>query len=412
MRKIRNGSFINLRYFCIIFVIAFGLITFIGCSSSDDPVPPVAPVVPDVPDVVDNSSFWGDYTFSVTTEPCELEISTPLIIGGDSTRKNEYNYIYVPKDQLSGTYTKVDPNDPLDVRTITIVRNGLTIDYTEDGIDYITKVDLVYSNDYNSFTINGEAIDDFPDQCEGTVTGKGIRVGSVGVTIGYNYLQYRSPGGQYTGWIDVYKDGIPPEAADIAKVELKDSNDDIVDITVSPLLVAPIYYGRWNDQTSTVDFSGPTFYSGFGISFPGGFELPADDYTWEVTTSEDVVVPKPISYPGIKELPAVDSATMESVWDEGNLILSWVNPPNIAPGDYEELWIILKSDKGHGLYAYLPPDKNELTIPSDWVDGLGKYFEPLGVDWIVITRSYTDPPEDMNYARGYSNWVPIPEPPP
>ena len=43
MRKIRNGSFINLRYFSIILVIAFGLITVIGCSSSDDGVVPPPP---------------------------------------------------------------------------------------------------------------------------------------------------------------------------------------------------------------------------------------------------------------------------------------------------------------------------------------------------------------------------------
>jgi hypothetical protein len=36
MKRMRNGSFINLRYFCIIFVIAFGLIVFVACGGGGD----------------------------------------------------------------------------------------------------------------------------------------------------------------------------------------------------------------------------------------------------------------------------------------------------------------------------------------------------------------------------------------
>ncbi len=75
MKKIRNGSFIKLRYFSIIFVIAFGLMTVIGCSSSDDAVAPV------VPDVIDNSPFWGDYALSMTIDSCGFETDT-ITIGG------------------------------------------------------------------------------------------------------------------------------------------------------------------------------------------------------------------------------------------------------------------------------------------------------------------------------------------
>jgi hypothetical protein len=56
MKKIRNGSFINLGYFSIIFVIAFGLITFVGCSGGGDDA--VAPQ-PQPGTCVDVSGTWN-----------------------------------------------------------------------------------------------------------------------------------------------------------------------------------------------------------------------------------------------------------------------------------------------------------------------------------------------------------------
>ena len=65
MKKIRNGSFINLRYFCIIFVIAFGLLAFVGCGGDGDDAVVSVPI-PE-PGVIDNSPFWGDYAISLQT---------------------------------------------------------------------------------------------------------------------------------------------------------------------------------------------------------------------------------------------------------------------------------------------------------------------------------------------------------
>ena len=403
MKKIRNGSFIKLRYFSIIFVIAFGLITVLGCSSSDDAVPPVPPVPPVVPDVVDNSPFWGDFAISMTIDSCGFETDT-ITIGGDLNRKDEDNYIYVPKDQLSGTYTKGGD------RTVTIVRNGLTITYTEDGIDFVLEIDLVYSNDYNNFTINGESIEDILAGCDGTVTGSGIRVGTVGVTIDFNYLQYRTPAGVYRGYIELTKDGIPVEQADINQIELKDSNGDPVTLVpVNPVdnyFLSTYFYGMWNPATASVDFSGPASPVGFWTAF--GAALPADDYTWEVTTSDDKLVSATINYPGQKVLPVVDIATMSSQWPgDGSLELSWTNPP----GDYDQLRVVIRDDNSEILYVRLPPNVETMTIPSEWVEIFDKFYEPItNPVWQVQTRSYTA--EGMNYARGYSTpWQPIPPAP-
>ena len=140
----------------------------------------------------------------------------------------------------------------------------------------------------------------------------------------------------------------------LKKLSLKKVTVDTVPLDSVNYHFLVYYIGEWNPSTSSVDFSGPTFYSGFTIGFPGGFELLEDDYTWEVTTSEDVVVKEPISYPGKKELPLVNSATMTSEWlVDDSLKLSWTNPANNSPGDYDE--VVVYSRFGCGRDAICLP---------------------------------------------------------
>jgi hypothetical protein len=70
MKKIRNGSFINLRYFCIIFVIAFGLIAFVACGGGGDdgaapPVPPPVPPTQPHPGEWSGPADFGELNFIV-----------------------------------------------------------------------------------------------------------------------------------------------------------------------------------------------------------------------------------------------------------------------------------------------------------------------------------------------------------
>jgi hypothetical protein len=104
---------------------------------------------------------------------------------------------------------------------------------------------------------------------------------------------------------------------------------------------------------------------------------------------------------------------MQSVWDvDGNLVLSWTNPANNPPEDYDELMVVIRDQfAGEVLYAHLPPNVNEMTIPSEWVKIFDDFYSLTNVIWHVQTRSHTVV-EDMNYARGYANWEGIAPPPP
>ncbi len=44
---------------------------------------------------VDNSKFYGDFALSVTTDSCKLEEGI-ITIGGDESRRNEDDYLYIP----------------------------------------------------------------------------------------------------------------------------------------------------------------------------------------------------------------------------------------------------------------------------------------------------------------------------
>lgn len=233
-------------------------------------------------------------------------------------------------------------------------------------------------------------------------------MGTVGVTINGRYLQYRTyenaANDQYRGWVDLSKDGIPGEVSDYTKVELKNSAGTVVNnaVDVNSLWTGPYYFGRWNSTTSSVDYSGPSLSSGYSVRFPAG-DLPAGNYTYEVTTSEGDIVSDTFNFPGIEELPFALSATMSNEWLVGNsLKLTWSNPV----GDYDQIRIFIYDDDTGSdvLYVNLPPTAEELTIPAEWIEVMGDFYD-LGdnVLWQVQTRSYTD--DGVNYARGLSNMV-------
>ncbi len=355
---------------------------------------------------VDNSKFYGDFALSVTTDSCKLEEGI-ITIGGDESRRNEDDYLYIPLSENPATYTKIDSYG--DSVTITIEVSGDTFSYDEVGKDWEIPAEYVFSNDHNNFTINGEAIEDEPDECEGTMTGSAVGEGSVGVTFS-SYVQYRAYSdiskNMYKGWIDLKKDGIPVEESDVTKIELKDSTGAPVNIIGIGWYSESLYRGKWNSETESVDFSGPIMDPAAYFNFSEGFELPEDDYTFEVTMSWDDIERETIYYPGKKELPFVDSATMNYEWlVDGNLKLSWVNPA----GDYDRLRVLLDFS-GVGFLGFLavslPPDVNELTIPNEWVEIIEDYYEITTVFWKVQTRSYTTD-ENMNYARAYSDTMEI-----
>jgi hypothetical protein len=57
------------------------------------------------------------------------------------------------------------------------------------------------------------------------------------------------------------------------------------------------------------------------------------------------------------------------------------------------------------LSVRLPPDKEELTVPSEWIQQISDLKDPSSANWQIQTRLNAD---NNNYARGYSDNVEIP----
>jgi len=364
---------------------------------------------------IDNSKFYGNFALSATADSCDV-IYFKLTIGGDSSRRDEEGYYYIPEDANSTSYSGTDDDGDTYTMTITVSGDTVTIDEEEQwqgdpSKGWTMHLELAYSNSYNNITISGSVTDDDPDECQGTITGSAVKEGTVGVSIDSQYLQYRTYSdandNKYRGWMSLTKDGIPVEVSDITKVELKNSTGAVVNETVdvNDLWIGASFGGGWNSSTSSVSFSGPFLDCGFSIRFPGGVELPAGNYTYEVTTSEGDIVSETFNYPGKKELPVVQSANMSSEWLGNDLHLEWVNPA----GDYDQLRVVLRDEDWNEWYIRLPTDVVELTIPAVWVQNFVDLFESTTLYWRVQTRSYTN--DNVNYARGYSDDLQIPDMP-
>ena len=233
--------------------------------------------------------------------------------------------------------------------------------------------------------------------------------------IDYAFLQYRTyedQDPQYRGWIDFSKEGNPIEMSDITQIALINSAGNTVYLGVIGVVSGASYYsdshysGTWNDSTSSVEFSGPSYYTGFTIGFPET-SLPSGDYTYEATTSQEEILSITVFFPGETPLPTVSNADMNYAWSDNSLSLSWVIPE--GEGGFDDLRIILMDqDFRDLLYVTLPVDANELTVPSGIIQDITDLKNPNEAIWIIQTRSFTTTIDENNYARGYSSFVNIP----
>ncbi len=220
------------------------------------------------------------------------------------------------------------------------------------------------------------------------------------------FLQYRKYGDDaaiYRGWIDFLKNGNPIQMSAITQITLKNASGSSILLSGNTFYAESQYYGAWNDGTSSVDYSGPTPYSGFSLNFPAETSLPAGDYTYDATTSQDDILSTTLYFPGETAISIVDSASMSHQWlIDDSLRLAWTTPA----GDFDQLRVaLLDQDYRDVLYIKLPVDAEEITVPGDVIQDISYFKNPSSINWTVQTRYYSETSDNNQYARGYSNWV-------
>ena len=223
------------------------------------------------------------------------------------------------------------------------------------------------------------------------------------------YLQYRTfsdANNVYRGWLEFAKNGNTIKESEISSIKLFDNAGNPVGISSYTFYESLYFWGQWNESTSSVDYFGPLGYSGFSVGFPEATNLSAGNYTYEATTSQGYILSITKFFPGETILPVVDVAGMNAEWiNNDDLRLRW----SIPVGVYDELRIVLVDQDWNDLLAVkLPADKDELIVPSEWINQIEDLKNPSSAFWQVQTRSYAATADHNNYARGLSDWLEIP----
>jgi hypothetical protein len=218
------------------------------------------------------------------------------------------------------------------------------------------------------------------------------------------YFQYRtledSNSNSYRAWIGITKSGAPIQETDVDEIVVTDSAGNIL---------TPASYGFYQNAylsydcvAGTCTASGPFEDSGFWAVFG---DLPADTYQIEVITVDGETVTTNVGYAGQLALPVVASATMQSQWSNGDLVLRWTNPTGAANWtEVTQLRInVLDSSGKEVFYINTDPLNETVTIPAALVSQASNLGNGALARWQVQTRAIDA--NGMNYARGNSNTI-------
>jgi hypothetical protein len=156
---------IGLKFTLILIITGF---ISVGCSSSGggedhsntNPIPDV---------LEDNSNFYGTYDVTMQIGSCDEETST-VTMGNDQSRDADDNYIYIPKESNTASFT-IDGEEV----TITVTDQIVAIERAED--EWTLDLVLEYSADYEIITISGSSTSNDPEDCTGTITGQAEKAG-------------------------------------------------------------------------------------------------------------------------------------------------------------------------------------------------------------------------------------------
>ena len=184
MENTRSMFIKNLRYICLVGLIALGLMTIVGTggggggSSNGNGT--------DNGDATDNSKFYGTFnysftnTFSCSNSGTETNSETrTAIIGSDYSRRAEDNYLYIPSNASSETYSYTEQDGDSVTTTITISGNTIRWEETVEcsGIPSPCRTEdnlITYNSSYSGGTISGTWSNS--NECQGTLKGSFTRV--------------------------------------------------------------------------------------------------------------------------------------------------------------------------------------------------------------------------------------------
>ncbi len=218
--------------------------------------------------------------------------------------------------------------------------------------------------------------------------------------MGSGYLQYRTfeSGTAYRGYFSATKSGLPIQIDDVASLTIKNSQNQDVNFSNVGFWNGRYYY--YDCRTEPCTEKGPYKESGFYGSLD---TLSSDTYRIDLLTTNGQTATTTIPYTVPLALPLVTSASMQSQWSNGDLILSWTNPTGGSNwSEVDQIRVVLFDIENRELlYVSLGVNTQTVTLPSELVAKASKLGVGGVTTWQVQTRAYDT--NGMNYARGNSD---------
>ena len=232
-----------------------------------------------------------------------------------------------------------------------------------------------------------------------------------GIQINGCYLHYRTntdtARDAYRGWIDFRTlGGAAIIASDVSSIALSGPGGNVA---IDHTLFEDAEYTavNWSETQMTLVEAGQRFFSGFQIHFPAGTVLNPGNYTYTVTAQNGAVLTRTITYPGREDMPVIDVNSMSSSFDaEGNMTLSWTNPPDVTVYDQlclriynndvdpnEQVFSAAMTQSGRNL--------NRLVLSAEDIQEARIQRDPNSLRWRLETRRVS--PQGFHYARGQTS---------
>jgi len=319
-----------------------------------------------------------------------------------NTQETDWGELNSELPFYAGSYLKIDDNN---IRVV-LIRDGIVETdvvgtFSVDGTTFTSEIaGTTLVGTFDLLNDNTKVVIYWSEESGGDIEFYDKQPLTPVYSFGTSYLQYRvyeNGTTVYQTWLPMTKNGVPIQKADIVNIRLFDSQNTSLIATRGAFQAQTFMH--LNCTMMPCIESGPLVEHAYWHTYPS---LSADTYSFEVDTVEGQTLSLDVPYPGQLSLPIVSAETMQSVWNENNLVLSWTNPFSAANwADVDKLRISLYDGTGNVvLNIQMNSSDQSVTLDDNLLRQAIELSDGILESWEVQTRAYDE--DNRNFARSVS----------
>jgi len=212
-------------------------------------------------------------------------------------------------------------------------------------------------------------------------------------------------GERYRGYLSFTKNNLPLTPQDFSSLSVVNGRGESIPLSwISDM--DTFYFITADCRAEPCTWDPPATETGISFNID---TLPLDDYTVTIDMVDERISTT-ISYNEDIAVPIIKAETMQAKWQGSDLILSWTNPVNQPNWNkVTRLKIGLYTTDGFAAGIYVSPTSNSVVVPSALISDIENYGEGSLYGWSIQTRAYTENASNLQNARGWSQFVNLPE---